>query len=412
MEIFSGTADEFFSSRKKYIKKKKVVKKKYPYLTFPQQNVFKDTQNKTDKKEVIVKGINKVDNIKKAIKTVAIKTKQIDKKAKVSKTYKGVKKAIKGEYARTKTGVRKVAAKAFDEDPREVRANKKAAIQQKKVAKSVSVEEQLYMKQVRAAQVEAQKLAHKKEMYLASLDEEEALEILEATHPDVGTTEVGEDGTLYDNKFNRKLAYKELYWKALEYRNRFNEMPVDWDKRKLEQERRQMDRQRADTRRNNLLRAHRMNVSINLNGPAKAGQILDAPNVFSRNNPNNVNVFDERGKQTILDAPNVFDSDREDVKRFNPLHAERLFGTKSANSNIFGKNNPYHQHMNQSIKKQPNILHAQHIFGGSNNQLNFGKVGNGSSSSISPYNTPKIKKIKQMKPKKPKKTKFNLWGKK
>jgi len=248
------------------------------------------------------------------------------------------------------------------------------------------------MQQVREAQADAKKEAHNKEMYLASLDEKEAIAILEATHPDVGTTEIDEEGNIYDNKFNRKLAYKELYWKALEYRKRFNEMPVDWDHRRHDQERRQMDRQRNDTRRNNLLRAHRMNVAINLNGPSKAGHILSAPNVFSKNNPNNQSVFDERGQQTILQAPNVFDSDREDVKRFNPLHAERVFGTNSPNSNIFSKNNPYHQHMNQSVKKQPNILGAPNLFGGSNNQLNFGKIRNDSGSSISSYKKPKSKR--------------------
>lgn len=296
-------------------------------------------------------------------------------------------------------GVEKVTSRVFKEDPRDVAVRRRAMAQQQRVAKAVSYEEQQYLRRMQASQQAARDQARRMQEYLASLNEKEAMEFLEQNN--VQTTEVGEDGTIYPNKWNRRLAYKQMYFNAVEAKKRFHEKPKDWEQRRYQLEQIQMQRQREDWKRNNLLRAHESGVKMPKNWLVVEDTRIEAPNVFSRNNPNNKNVFDERGRPNILSTPNAFSADRFDVQAMNPLKAQNLFTRGNPNNNIFSRRSPYHNSIED--RKQPNILAAPNVFG-NNNHLNFGKVDTEDDyDEYNEYSKPKRSK------KKPKAIKFNLW---
>ena len=142
-------------------------------------------------------------------------------------------------------------------------------------------------------------------------------------------TEVDKQGIVYQNKFNQHLLRAKAHFDAVERKRRFNERPRDWEARRDAMRNFEIQRIRDAVKRTNLMRAHidgPKAPKLFQHDPDSPDSILQAPNLFSRNNPRNQNVFDERGRTNILQTPNVF---KVDVSEFNPLNAENLFGGRS-----------------------------------------------------------------------------------
>jgi hypothetical protein len=289
---------------------------------------------------------------------------------KANKNRENLKKIVQKDITSVQKGVQRVAGKIFDPSAQQRKQAQMARARAMRTSRAVTgVERQ----QLEVARQQAMARAKQMQMYLATLNEQEAMQFLEQNN--VESTEFGSDGSQYANKFNRKLAYKKMYFDAVEAKKRFNERPKDWEQRRYDLEQQQMERQRQDWKRNNLLRAHESAVKMPKNWLVVDGTRVEAPNLFSRNNPNNRNVFDERGKPSILSAPNVFSADRFDVQMMNPLKAQNLFERGNVNNNIFSRKSPYHSNVWEQ-RKQPNILSAPNLWGNKSHQLNFGFVPN------------------------------------
>jgi hypothetical protein len=228
--------------------------------------------------------------------------------------------SLRVDYSNIQSGVDRLT-KVFNADPREVRAQNMSRARAARRSKVVN-----QLENARLAQVSAQDVAQRQALQaqIVTMNEAEAMKFLEANTQ--GKVEIGEDGTVYANKWNNKLMNKQIYFNAIEAKKRFHEMPKDWEQRRYELEQIQMQRRRATEKRDNIMQTHKGMVNMPMNWLTVDGTKAEADNIWSKNNPNNKNVFDERGKQTIMNAPNVFDERDPIYKSMNILNAPNVFG--------------------------------------------------------------------------------------